>query len=298
MTAVGLRVSVKLVNARSYRLAAVIAIAGMLLVPCGRAENDREPIGYVFDSIGDWIQDGVKFPHKSGDPVYAGAVIKLDPACKDAETRGAAISINLFNGKREERSSEQPSTFNRPIELPTSLGNQSSAVTRLFRAMGALFSSEPEKYLITTVRGTDKMRLRDAVVEQENGQIDVGVVFNGARAGKYVLRFSSLDTQSAKRTAANASVSVNWQPEIGNSVPVPEVPSGLWRVEVMQNAGERSFGADAWVLVVPSAMYEKAARLFDEAITVTHSWGGNISDAEIRSFRRMALDAIAREQIR
>ena len=267
-------------------------------MPCGRAENDREPIGYVFDSIGDWIQDGVKFPHKSGDPVYAGAVIKLDPACKDAETRGAAISINLFNGKREERSSEQPSTFNRPIELPTSLGNQSSAVTRLFRAMGALFSSEPEKYLITTVRGTDKMRLRDAVVEQENGQIDVGVVFNGARAGKYVLRFSSLDTQSAKRTAANASVSVNWQPEIGNSVPVPEVPSGLWRVEVMQNAGERSFGADAWVLVVPSAMYEKAARLFDEAITVTHSWGGNISDAEIRSFRRMALDAIAREQIR
>ena len=109
------------------------------------SEKERESIGYVLDSTGEWTQNGIKFLHKRGDPVYAGGIISLDPSYKEAQTRGAAITIILFNGNRVERSFEPEANFPKAIELPMSLGEQNSQIERLLRAVGGLFSRRPEK---------------------------------------------------------------------------------------------------------------------------------------------------------
>ncbi len=264
-------------------------------VIAAEAASSHEAVGYVFDSIGDWLQDGVRFPHKNGDPVYAGATVTLDPAYKDPQRQGAAIIINLFNGKREERSLNQPTTFSKPIQLPTSLGNESSTFGRLLRAMGALFAREPDKYLITTVRGVDELRLHEAVVELRNGEVDVAPAFATAPPGKYALRFSPIGQRETNVNVSDQSVTFHCQP--GERVAVPKLSSGLWRLEILRRNGERLFETDAWLLVLQSPNYQRAIRLFDDAAAVTRKWGNAASDSEVRTFVRTALDALGHAQI-
>lgn len=282
-------------NHRAQKAVAAVVIGGVVVFLAANriAAGERESVGYVFDSIGDWLQDGVKFPHKAGDPVYAGAVIAHDPADKDVEKRGAAIVINLFDGKREARSTEQPATFATPIQLPASLGSQTSALARLLRAMGALFSKEPERYLITTVRGTNDPKIHDAVVQVRNAEVDLRPVFATAPSGKYLLRFHP-ENRLGNRNVADESFAFEWRGHAEQRLVVPNISSGLWRIEVMQPDG--SFATDAWVLIQTPAAYDRAVDLFDKALAVTREWGGSATEAEVRSFLRTALDAIGREQ--
>jgi hypothetical protein len=282
---------------RAGKIAAAVAVSATALLLGARATkaSERESVGYVFDSTGDWRQDGVKFPHKAGDPVYARAFITHDPGDKEVEKRGgAAIIINLFDGKREERSTEQPATFTKPIQLPVSLGNQSSAFSRLLRAMGALFSKEPEKYLITTVRGTDDLQLHDAVIELKNSEIDLRPVFKNAPSGKYAVRLRPNDTGLRNQNALDETFTFEWRAEANQGLAVPNISSGLWRLEVVQPDG--SLATDAWVLVETSAAYDGIVDLFDKAVAVTRQWGRSASENEVRSFLRTALDAVGRER--
>jgi len=260
------------------------------------AEKERESVGYVFDSTGDWVQNGIKFAHKSGDPVYAGAVITLDAAYKEAQTRGAAIIIILFNGKREERSLEQPPNFAKPIELPKSLGEQSSFIGRLLRAMGGLFSGHSEKYLITTVRGADLLQLHEAVVKLDGGEIDLAPVFKAAPAGKYLVRLRLVETQApSERKALPESLAFDWKPESEQRVAVPGLRPGLWRMSLMQPEDKRPLGVDAWALICAPDKYEKVAGSFNQVVALTNKWGEKVSSGEVRSFLRTALDVLAQQ---
>jgi hypothetical protein len=261
------------------------------------AEKERESVGYVFDSTGDWMQDGIKLPHKSGDPVYAGAVITLDAAYKEAQTRGAAITIILFNGKREERSLEQPANFAKPIELPKSLGEQSSHIGRLLRAMGGLFSGHSEKYLITTVRGADLLQLHEAVVKLDDGEIDLAPVFKTAPAGKYLVRLRLVQIEApSERNALPESLAFDWKPEREQRLAVPGLRPGLWRVSLLQPEDERPLGVDAWALICTPNKYEKVAGSFNQVVALTNKWGEKVSNGEVRSLLRTALDALAQQR--
>lgn len=258
--------------------------------------KDRESVGYVFDSTGDWMQDGVRLPHTSGDPVYAGSVISLDPNSKSTQTMGASIIINLFNGKREERSSGL-TDFAKPITLPESLGEQTSAVGRLLRAMGGLFSQHSEKYLITTVRGADLLTLHEAVVKLDGDGIDLAPVFRTAPAGKYSASLQPIENDDAvERSPVPLRFAYNWKPTIKQPVVLPELAPGLWRISLLRNEDERPFGVDAWILICTPAKFAVTADLFNQTITITQRWGEKISGAEIRSFLRTALDGLAHER--
>jgi hypothetical protein len=274
---------------------------GMSAVASGKeqsvAETEREPIGYVFDSIGDWTQDGVKFVHKRGDLVYSGGVIKLDPAYKEAETRGASITIILFNGKREERSLEQFANFAKPIELPRSLGTQTSPIERLLRAIGGLFSGHSEKYLITTVRGTTLLQLHEAVIRLEGEEINLAPVFKDSSAEKYVVRLHSVEGATSEvRNATKGPLTFNWRPSSEAHMAVPGLRPGLWRISVVQPKGEYSLTADAWVLICTPERYNSIVTSFNHVVALTNEWGGRVSVDEVRTFLRAALDALSRQR--
>lgn len=258
------------------------------------SKKERESIGYVLDSTGEWTQDGIKFSHKRGDPVYAGGVISLDPSYKEAHTRGAAITIILFNGKREERSFEQKANFAKAIELPTSLGEQSSPIERLLRAVGGLFSRHPEKYLITTVRSAVLLELSEAVVELDGDKLDLAPVFKGTPAGNYLVRLRVVNTGTpSERNATSKPFAFNWKAESKQRVAMPGLQPGLWRISLLQPNSEQPLGVDAWVLVSTPERYKTVAASFDQIVALTSKWNERASKDELRSFLRTALDALA-----
>lgn len=273
-----------------------VLIAGLAVVTCsdGVAEEEkRESIGYVFDSTGDWLQDGVKFSRKRGDPVYGGAVITLDPASEEVQTNGASIIITFYNGKREERA---PTEFTKPIELPKSLGERTSWLGRFQRAMGGLFSGHPERYLITAVRSGESLRLREAVVKLNGSEIDLSPVFKTAPAGMYLARFRRVDSEATKgRGKTPELLAFDWKPDRGQSSTVTGLKPGLWRVSLLRPGDERPLDVDAWVLACAPESYKATAGLFDQVAALTGGWGQQVSQEEVRSFLRTALAALERQ---
>lgn len=259
------------------------------------AAADRESVGWVFDSVGDWLQDGQKIPRKSGDPVYAGAVIALAPAYKAANPGRGAIIIKLFNGNREERSVEKPETFDKPIQLPKSLGEQTSRMGRLIRAIGGLFGGHPDRYLITSVRGDDLLRLDEAVAKLDGSSADLTPVFRMTPPAKYLVRFRLVEAETGANTKALEPAEIDWAPGRAALAAMPGLRPGLWRVSLLQPKDERPLGVDAWVLICEPSQYDAAAESFREAMEVTGSWGDKVSAGEVRSFLRTALDAISRQ---
>ncbi len=272
--------------------------AALAAVPSSKvaADRERESIGYVFDSTGDWVQDGARFAHKSGDPVYAGAVITLDTAGKQAPPKTAGIVIILFNGKREERSFEQPANFATPIVLPRSLGKQKSRTERLLRAMGGLFSAHSEKYLITTVRGSGSLRLNEVVLKLDAGKIDLAPVFTEAPPGRYLVRLHFVGAEAS--SAGNAmpqSLAFDWKPDSKRRVAIPGLQPGLWRISLLQPEDERPRGVDAWALICAPGRYEKVAGSFDQVVALSKKWGEKVDSGEVHSFLRAALDVLAQQ---
>jgi hypothetical protein len=259
------------------------------------AAADRESVGWVFDSVGDWLQDGQKIPRKSGDPVYAGAVIALAPAYRAANPGSGAIIIKLFSGSRQERSVDKPATFDQPIEVPKSLGEQTSRIGRLIRAIGGLFGEHPDKYLITAVRGADLLRLREAVVKMDGNSADLAPIFTMTPPAKYLARFRLVEAEPDESSKALEPAAIDWAP--GRAVPVamPGLRPGLWRVSLLHPEDQRPLGVDAWVLICAPNRYEAAAESFREAIEVTGTWDATVNAAEVRSFLRTALDALSRQ---
>jgi len=257
------------------------------------SEKERESIGYVLDSTGEWTQNGTKFLQK-GDPVYAGGVISLDPSYKQAQTRGAAITIILFNGHREERSFERRANFPKAIELPMSLGEQNSQIERLLRAVGGLFSRRSEKYLYPAARSAVLLELHEAVVQLEDGEINLAPVFKGAPAGNYLVRLRPLDTETPrKRTVRSKPLAFDWKAVSKQRVAMPGLQPGLWRISLLQPNSEQPLGVDAWVLVSTPERYKTVAASFDQIVALTSKWNKSASNDELRSFLRTALDALA-----
>ena len=258
------------------------------------AAPPRESVGYVLNSTGDWLQDGVKFPHKSGDPVYSGAVITLDPAYKDTEITGASIVVTLFNGKREERSSHDAASFAQPITLPKSLGEQTSGVGRLMRAMSGLFASHPDEYVIATVRGVPQFRLHEAVVKLDGDKVDLTPVFKDAPPDNYHVTFRSVSTNSSGQDDENSEpISFQWSASNAQPFVAPSLRLGIWQISLVRDDG-LPLGADAWMLVCRPGEYDAAAKTFSEAEAVTTSWGKESGGGkDSRTFLRTALDAIA-----
>lgn len=259
------------------------------------AAADRESVGWVFDSVGDWLQDGQKIPRKSGDPVYAGAVIALDPAYKAANPGRGTIIIKLFNGSREERSAEKPETFNQPIQVPKSLGEPTSRIGRLIRSIGGLFGGHPDRYLITSVRGADLLWLHEAVLKLDGNSADLAPIFKMTPPAKYLVRFRLVKTETGANTKALEPTTIDWAPGRAAPVAMPGLRPGLWRISLLQPADERPLGVDAWVLICEPDQYDTAAESFREALEVTGSWGDKVSAGEVRSFLRTALDALSRQ---
>ena len=260
------------------------------------APREHESIGYVFDSTGDWMQDGARFAHKSGDPVYEGAVITLDTAGKQAPPKTAGIVIILFSGKREARSFEQPANFATPIVLPRSLGKQKSRTERLLRAMGGLFSAHSEKYLITTVRGPGSLRLNEAVVKLDDGQIDLAPVFTDAPLGKYLVRLHFVGAEASREgNAMPQSLGFDWKPGSKQRVAIPGLQPGLWRISLLQPEDKRPLGVDAWALICAPGKYEKVAGSFDQVVALSKKWGEKVDSGEVQSFLRAALDVLAQQ---
>lgn len=274
----------------------LLLVALVLLFPSSvRAAEERESVGYVFDSVGDWVQDGKKIARKSGDAVYAGAVIVLDPAYRTANPERGAMIVKLFDGKREERSAEKPGDLDRPISLPAALGEKTSRRQRFMRAMGGLFSGHAEKYLITTVRGADLLRLHEAVVKFEEGAVDLAPVFQVAPPGKYLVRFRPVEDGGTVKNPVAEPVAYEWQPGKTKPLAVPGLEPGLWRISLLHPDDERPLGVDAWTLVSAAEAFAPRTGAFREVAEVAAAWGEKVSAAEVRSFLRTALDALAQQ---
>jgi hypothetical protein len=253
--------------------------------------EDRQEVGNVSSSVGEWLQDGKKV--EQGNPVYAGAIVTLNPDYRAKNPNSGSIVIHLYSKEtpRIERSPEK-SDFDTPIKLEP-IGEESTPWERFLRAVGGLFTHEPEKYMITAVRGAESQNLQEAVLKLEDGKVDLTPAFKMVRPGKYL---AALRWIGQKEKNTSNSFPDPQEIECGSDGATPVAISGLrpglWRLSLLRRQDERPLGDDAWVLICSPTAYEQAINSFKPALELTQSWGEGVSSGEVKSFLRTCLDLL------
>jgi hypothetical protein len=144
--------------------------------------QESEPVGYVSDLTGEWLENDRSI-EKKGEPVYDAATIILDPTYKAEHPMQGSISLVFYDGRREEFSAGVESNKLKPI------GPQTNGWTRFYEAVVSLFIKRPEKYLTASVRGAQVQELQEAVVKLDDDKVDLAPVLQMARSGTYRVRF-------------------------------------------------------------------------------------------------------------
>lgn len=154
------------------------------------------------------------------------------------------------------------------------------------------------------MRPVSRGDMLDTVVKIENGETDLTPFFNTLPAGNYNLIFVPVGRRpdaSAQKAKANQKQTAqaaskpsvkhreSWNPADKKTVVLKGLTPGIYSVESINNRAN-----SAWVLVVPSANYEKASEEFAEARRITAKWETQRSTSQtIDRFLRVYIDYLA-----
>ena len=163
------------------------------------------------------------------------------------------------------------------------------------RAVGVLFSRQPERYVPTLSRGR-KGNLHDAVVKLDNGHVDLSPVFKNAEKDVYLLNF--LPLPRGRSAASLSSIEFHWDPKHPVPVATGSLGGGLYQVNLLEPETEEHelTGIEAWVFLRGPGAPEEAAAAFQEAVALTQQWEKELQQTAVRTFLRTYLEHLATQE--
>lgn len=258
-------------------------------------ESPPENIGLVLKVKGEWLLDGK--PVGAGETLPAGGKIFHSPKEGGESSSFDYITIVLFSGKLESRSWDKTETWNDPIPLPSATKEVPSPWKRIVAAVMGVFPGHPEKYAQMSVRG-GTADLRDAVVNFNDGQVNLEPAFKHMKKGTYLLLFQPIHgTPESNEQDALKPAPFNWVPGAPLLLRVDGLRPGLYELSLRSVQSEDQLtAAKAWVLVADNVRYEKIAAAFEQGTTLTQQWGKEAPADAAHSFLRAYLDSLTLEQ--
>jgi hypothetical protein len=256
-----------------------------------------EDVGLVLKVKGEWLLNGKSVV--AGETLPAGGKIFHSPK-KGGESSFDYITVVLFDGKLESRSWDKADTWKDPIQLPAAAKEVPSSWKRIVTAVMGVFPGHPEKYAQMSVRGS-AADLRDAVVEFNDGQVNLAPPFKHMNKGTYLLLFQPINGTTASRgQGALKPALFDWDPSAPSPLRVEGLRPGLYDLSLLsvQSEDHQVTGAKAWVLVSDKAHYEKTAAAFQQAATLTEQWGKEAPADAARSFLRAYLESLPLQEPR
>jgi len=262
-------------------------LLALILFACGAFAQEK--IGYVLDVNGDWyLTNNAEMSLKKGSALPAGISIKARWP-KDVTH---FIVIADRNGRIiEKRYCRDQGACDRPIQLPQ-VENQRSLTARLLDAVMGLWGSEAPKYKTFGSRSGAR-GLRESVAVLREGRIDLKDAFAGFREGEYRIRFVVPADQSNRVVLGPVAVTLAG----GGSAPVTadSLTPGLYEVQTLDPETQQplEIGTEAWVLVTTPGDFPALSAQFNDALTITKSWGDQVKVTTVCSFLRAYLDYLA-----
>ena len=261
--------------------------------PVGGEESPPQEVGFVLKLNGEWLLNGKAIA--AGETLPPGGKIYHSPRKAREPRPGEYIAVIFSNGKIESRSWDKIESWNDPIQLPAGEREAPSHWQRIVSAVMGVFPGHPEKYAQMSVRGS-AAGLRDAVVDFNNGQLNLSPAFKQMKKGRYLLLFEPIGkTKASVEKAASEPIPFDWDPSAPQILSVDGLRPGLYQLSRrgVQSEDHLPVGTDAWVLVSDHARYEGTATTFQDAVILTEQWKEAPADAA-RSFLRAYLDFLAR----
>jgi hypothetical protein len=273
--------------------------ATLLLIPLLDAKEPlSQEVGIVLKLKGEWLLDGK--PVVAGETLPAAGKIYHPPPKAGAPASMDYISVVFFDGTIESRSWDKAESWNSPIQLPAVRKEAPSRWSRIVNAVMGIFPGHPEKYTQMSVRGP-ATNIQDAVVDLNNGQLDLGPVFKHLKKGKYLIVLEPIQhTNTLTEKATSKPISFNWDPNTSPALWVDGIRPGLYSLRIQNAQSEDTSGnrSEAWILVSDHARYERTAAAFQECTALTETWASEAPADAAWSFRRAYLDSLALQENR
>jgi hypothetical protein len=247
------------------RLELYLCAGAMLLLIPRLDAKEAQPVdvGLVLKLKGEWLLNGKAVA--AGETLPAGGKIYHAPQERGQPPLLDYISVVFFDGTIESRSWDKAESWNAPIQLPPARKEAPSRWSRIVSAVMGVFPGHPEKYRQMSVRGP-AMDIQDAVVELNNGQLDLGPTFKHVRKGKYLVVLKPIrQTKASTEESTFKPVLFDWDPNTSPPLRVDGIRPGLYDLSV-QNAQSKdtSNRSEAWVIVSQHARYETTAAAFQQ----------------------------------
>jgi len=245
-------------------------------------------VGFVSDIVGPWSVNGKAIAR--GQSLPAGGIVRPVRSPGGAFSSEWRIHIALLDGKTLDAKCSNEASRCYFIALPENLSPSSSPMNRLLEAVRRLVLRQPETYTAAMTRVSfveSAGAFQNAVLELNEGRLDVNPAFADLRAGSYETQFVPVDSQGhEKNSAHNPNVTVSWKRQHLAPLLVPGLQPGLYDVE------SRAV-TTALVLATDRQGYPATADTYARISATTRGWGANVSDAERSAFLRAALIELA-----
>jgi hypothetical protein len=252
----------------------------------------KAPIGFVLSLDGKWLSDGQ--PIQVGQELLAGSTISLPLSSATAIGAGRSITIILANSTREPHSCNTLDTCRTGFKLPASLNAPTTTWSRLGDAFHLISSKRPDRYVAALSRGGDNrtVNLRDNVLEDNVGRIEIGTLLQRVDAGRYLLRFRGIPTDGAPRGEA-LTIPVRWNPTHTSTVLRTRLTPGLYTVNLFPaSPPDADAIGEAWILLDTPSRYAQSRAAYTEATAIADAWGPDVPERDRRLFLRACLDQL------
>lgn len=294
-------------TARSTRKNSVATIPGIVLMLCAGALSlaaDQQPQMQVLvvSASGDWRQAG-----SAQKTVVFGQHLDAGAGCLSAAP-GDNVAVVLKYANPSDSTlypfhcDEPPKNANSEcpsvpvsqcsVNLKHLAGRNGAPSTyqELSAGFKKLWSGESERYMVASSRGIEA-DLTDAVVQLQNGQVELSAAFRTMPAGKYFVEFLPVNDAHARPSPVPVVVAKGQKA----SAPAPSLGPGLYEILLVDEKGEPA-GSDAWILAANSATYATKAADYQKAEAESAKLPPEMDPSATRAVLRAYLESLSEEK--
>lgn len=237
------------------------------------SSTKQQIAGVVMQVSGQWNCDSATKSLKVGDPIADGG--KLERLSKEG-----TITLVLVDGRKLTFSESQ--NQNGPIVIrKTKLQNRNWLQLAL-----EMFSRRPGDWIVAESRNLsfddrEDLKLSDAIVTSEAGQIDVGPAIQRAANGRYTFEVRGLGRANGNAHTETVVVQRGSPLTIQES----EMPVGLYKLRLTPT-GKSTGSGEALVLVCSSADFESKRELYRKAAMESAQLKDSLTALELKQLLR------------
>ena len=258
----------------------------------------QQTVGYVLEIHGTWTIEGAAV--KKGWGLPAGSTLSNSrPSDGDrivvTNTNGGLLFLAECRKNQCSPCRKAGDCTGRigPLPgIPTVTPEAETATQMIVRVISDMFKSKPEKYVFTRVRGDS---LTDSVLRLTANGCDLAPALSDIERGTYGIRFASIPIEGRPGPAfSSETLALNWDPAKSGPLSVPGLHPGLYEILLTprESPAPASAVLNAWVLVA-DADFEKIARDFKSAESMTSSWEESVSPETTQGYLRAHLEYLA-----